>query len=176
MSDKKEIPTLTSIVHAGDDDMYNHFDDQPFDGADIEEINVNPLTENASLFENTGFEDTEFDATELENSEELDEVLSMSFDDESDATELPDDNFLTESLIDPEHADMELTDLDLASPELADNNKPEENESPAAPLSAEDQSEKDAIKEKIDQAIADALPWIELNLKKQLYKKFDIWK
>ncbi|VAW64699.1 hypothetical protein MNBD_GAMMA09-1010 [hydrothermal vent metagenome] len=168
MADKKEIPTLTSIVHAGDNDMYNHFDEQPFDDADIEEISASPLTENASFFENNEFENTEFGAVELDNSEELDDILSMNFDDESETAELSDSDFLTESLITSETADMERTDL-----QLTDSNKPEKNESPA-PLSAENQSEKDEIKEKIDQAIADALPWIELNLKKQLYKKFDI--
>ncbi len=141
MADKKEIPTLTSIVHAGDDSMYNHFDD-----AELEEINATPLTENASLFENS-----EFENSAVENAE-LGEIPSITLDD--DAAELSDNDFSTAS----------LTDAD---------NQAEENKTPSA-RPTESTSEKGDIKEKIDQAIADALPWIELNLKKQLYKKFDV--
>ena len=145
MAKEKDIPTLTSIVHAGDDSMHNHFDTHQFNNGN-EDINTTHLTENATLLENTEFEDTEFE-----------DIPSITLD----------DDFLTEEPAE-DFSDTTQSDIHNKTGNDFEENKTDKNRSVENTLTAEE------IKEKIDLAIADALPWIELNLKKQLYKKFDI--
>jgi len=126
---ESDIPTLTHVMHLGNDDMRNHFDAHQFD----EETEKAATTiENASDIENTNT---------LENTE-LDEIPSIK---------VEEDNI----------EEMESQDFSEAMQSTA-------TKSPAKKLDDKE------LKEKIDQAIADALPGIEAHLKKKLYTRFGV--
>ncbi|VAW65642.1 hypothetical protein MNBD_GAMMA08-2312 [hydrothermal vent metagenome] len=148
MPDKKDIPTLTHIVHEGDDSMLNHFDAHQLN--EEGKTDTPELTENATSFENIDFDSADFECIEI-NSNELDDLPSLKADEGSA------DFSIDSGVIDTELSTANM-DLENASEQAADTNR----------------LEKQSIQKKIDEAIADAIPWIELNLKKQLYKKFDI--
>ncbi len=166
MSKKKDIPTLTNIVHEGDDEMLNHFDAHQLGENNEETSDVPHLTENATSFENIDIESDDFENIEI-NSNELDDIPSITLDKNAPDIDFSDDNdsatdFPLDTFIDIETPEIEQ-DLD-STPE---KNIPDEDSHTSRP-------QKEAIQKKIDEAIADAMPWIELNLKKHLYKKFDI--
>ncbi len=160
MSEKKDIPTLTNIVHEGDDSMLNHFDAHQLD----ENSEETDLTENAISFENIDFENIEINSGELEDIPSINpdkNTANEKFSDDDGSTDFP-----MNHLIDIESPDIEI-ELDNTSEESPPGEKSPVNDPISRP-------QKEAIQRKIDEAIADAMPWIELNLKKQLYKKFDI--
>jgi len=167
MPDKKDIPTLTHIVHEGDDSMLNHFDAHQLNEGKEEEKTDTPeltepeLTENATSFENIDFDSADFESIEI-NSNELDDLPSLKADKDTSDTDITCDEDSADFSIDSGVIDTELSttnmDLENSLEQGAETNK----------------LEKQSIQKKIDEAIADAIPWIELNLKKQLYKKFDI--
>ncbi|VAW59351.1 hypothetical protein MNBD_GAMMA11-1962 [hydrothermal vent metagenome] len=172
MTDKKDIPTLTNIVHTGDDSMRNHFDAHQLSDDENEEPH---LTENATEFENIEFENAEIEKIEIEGSEPADIPFVIADNDDTADDILFDDDSIdiyTDSLSDEELPyspdELESTpDSDNIEENTAEESTDNENNTLRSP-------QKEAIQKKIDEAIADAIPWIELNLKKQLYKKFDI--
>ena len=72
---ESNIPTLTNIVHPGDEDMFNHFDAHQFEQLNENDIEATAL-ENASDFENS----------------EIDEVPSIKLEREN-TTQIPDQDF-----------------------------------------------------------------------------------
>jgi len=166
MSEKKDIPTLTNIVHEGDDSMLNHFDAHQLDENSEEDPDEPLLTENATSFENIDFESDDFENIEI-SSNELEDIPSIKPD-----KNMPDENFPG----DDDSTDFPLSNfVEVESPEIEpeSGNAAEEKNADNKDNSIS-RPQKEAIQKKIDEAIADAIPWIELNLKKHLYKKFDI--
>jgi len=124
----KDIPTLTHIVHTGDDDMLNHFGAS---GLDHAEKNRSPGTvENATDIENTAVA-------------------------ELDIKDMPS--------ITPEHA----TTSKLPKQDFSESMQPSVNKQP-------EPATKKELKAKIDQAITEAMPGIEAQLKGKLYTKFGV--
>lgn len=123
---ENNIPTLTNVVHKGDENMLNHFDAHQFNAKEDNSNEPAHTIENATEFENT----------------ELNEIPSIK---------------IEENIAD----ELQQQDFSEAMSSIKDNTN-------------ETALDNEALKEKINQAINDAMPAIESQLKEQLYKKFDI--
>jgi len=128
---ESNIPTLTHVMHRGNDNMRNHFDAHQFD-EEAEKTDSTTATENASAIENSN---------PLENTE-LNKIPSIKVENDN---------------ID----EIESQDFSEAMQSIT-------SKAPANKL------DKNELKERIDQAIVDALPGIEAHLKKQLYTRFGV--
>jgi len=147
---ESNIPTLTDIAHPGKHDMLNHFDGHQFE----DETETAFSFENASEFENT---------SELENTNELENTGTLgntSIIEETDINDIP------SITIDDESAN------DITSEDFTDALQSVANI--AANSTANKKLEDKKLKAKIDQAISEALPGIEAQLKGKLYTKFGI--
>ena len=145
---ENKIPTLTDITHPGKHDMLNHFD-----GHQFEDETETPFSfENASEFENT---------SELENSSILE---NASIIEDTDINDIP------SITIDDENAN------DIAPEDFTDalQSVSKSTVKSMANSTANKKLEDKKLKAKIDQAISEALPGIEAQLKGKLYTKFGI--
>lgn len=131
-----DIPTLTHIVHAGDDEMLNHF-------------NADELSKN-----NKPSSRTVENATEIENTTIADLGLGDSL--SINLNDMPS--------IKPEH----ITTSKLAKQDFSESMQLSEKKKDAVSV------DKKELKEKIDQAISEAMPGIEAQLKGKLYSKFGV--
>ena len=131
-----DIPTLTQVVHAGDDEMLNHF-------------NADELSKNNKVSSRTVE-----NATDIENISIADLGLgdSLSF----NLEDMP-------SITPEQITTSKLAKQDFSEPLQAGKKK-----------SNTDTVDKKELKDKIDQAITEAMPGIEAQLKGKLYSKFGV--
>jgi len=129
---ENQIPTLTDIAHAGNQDMLNHFDGHQFDDeVDETELATEYAHENIDGIENAN----------IVSDEKVNDIPSITIEDETSA-----------NLISEDFSDAMLV--------ATNENKSNINDK--------------ALKQKIDEAIREALPGIEAQLKGKLYTKFEI--
>lgn len=147
---EQDIPTLTQVVNSGDESMLNHFDAHQF----------HPEDENDKSDDNDA-------AVSVENASEFENI--------AEAVETPaniDNSYSTEL------ADLGLTELDLTELGLMGQDASEKNL--AVEVTSEtDKSEKELLnteqlRQKIDEAVEEAMPGIMAQLKGKLYAKFDV--
>ncbi len=151
------IPTLTDIAHPGDAQMLNHFDAHQFN---IDSDEVTPEIKSESIEFNSDFSisvppETEDEITITEEHVEfkiLDEVPSIKINsDENIDNTIENEDFSEAMQIEEKIAADEKASLEANTP-----------------------FSNTQLKEKIDQAISEALPGIEAQLKGKLYSKFGI--
>ena len=145
---ENNIPTLTDITHPGKHDMLNHFDGHQFE----DETESAFSFENASEFENT---------SELENTGTLE---NTSIIEETDINDIP-----SITIDDESASDITSEDFTDALQSVANSTANSVTNS-----AANEKLENKELKTKIDQAIREALPGIEAQLKGKLYTKFGI--
>jgi len=161
MSDAAEnIPTLTDIIQAGDESMLNHFDAHQFDDGEVD------VESKESIQEHNQSEDSEYD---MQHPMEVSEIFENTDTFESHISEPQDiPSIKLDNEPDDIAEDVDFTDaMQLIDEESVSNN--------SEALQAEETSfDKDILKEKINLAVKEALPSIEEQLKKQLYKQLDL--
>lgn len=157
---KQQIPTLTTIIHAGDQTMRDHFDahqlQQPAKGK--------PSVENASEFENISAADST-----LSRSQNI-PPLKAKPDEHIEISKAIAGEDFSEAMQD------RLNDLEIKSQNknLNKSVNTKTGKNTAVKNKATDATRPDELKQKIDQAITEALSEIEVSLRQSLYKKFKL--
>ncbi len=189
----QDIPTLTDLIRAGDDDMHHHFDahqfsidqDTPWAPTDTDAFNENGFT--ADAYSSVNLADNEPDSQinhhrQPENethTAEADSNEPADFDplhiaaveiDQMPAELAPFDPALVDNdtAVDETDEYLELDVQEVTSPTMPSTrlteNELSQHQAPAAPT--------EAIRQQIDQAVDELLPGIAEQLKLNLYHHF----
>ena len=159
MNDAAEnIPTLTDIVHSGDESMLNHFDAHQF--SDAEDNSDEDIQADKYI------KDSEGDMQNLMEVSDIFEGADTFDNDISEPEEIP------SIKLDNEQQDyIEEEDFSDAMQLMSEDNSDNSSEKL---MTEANQFDRDILKEKINQAVKEILPGIEEQLRKQLYKQLNL--